>query len=68
VRDYKKFKLKIWGKAQRESAQRLMSDRGKIKGMRIVDLGKVNMSAYNFARNGPKFTIFFVQRRKDRFR
>jgi len=26
------------------------------------------MSAYNFVRSGPKFTNFFVQRRKDRTR
>jgi len=26
------------------------------------------MSAYNFVRSGPKFTTFFVQRRKDRSR
>ena len=36
--------------------------------MRIVDLGEVNISAYNLVRGGQNFTNFFVQRRKDRSR
>ena len=30
-----------------------------IRRMRIVDLGQVNMSAYNFVRSGLNFTKFF---------
>ena len=30
-----------------------------IRRMRIVDLGEVNMSAYNFVCSGPNFTKFF---------
>jgi len=35
---------------------------------RKMRLGYVNMSANNFVRSGRNFTIFFVQRRKDRSR
>jgi len=31
-----------------------------IRRTRIVDLGEVNMSAYNFVRGGPNFTKFFL--------
>ena len=40
----------------------------RIRRTRFVDLGEVNISAYNLVLSGRNFTIFFVQRRKDRSR